>query len=108
MAEQGQVIGQLRAQDREIQQALGTLGRLQEYQHFAELDWTPLAKRVTDQQQALQALESASDLLQTLTQSLKALSESIAPLTDQLDSSKDERARTRQKWMTCRCCKRSS
>lgn len=97
MADLGQTISALKKQEDQINDTLNAISRLEEYRDFQELDWQPLARRIAEMHDELQQLESASDLLQTLTQQLKALEQQQASLSVKLDQAKAERAKTEQK-----------
>jgi len=97
MADLGLSIGELKKQENQINETLNTISKLEEYRDFHELDWQPLALRIADMQNELQQLETASDLLQTLTQKLKALEQQQSEATEKLDQAKAERAKTEQK-----------
>lgn len=53
--------------------ALQDLSKLEEYQDFHELNWQPMVQEIARLEDEQRRLESASDLLQTLTQQLKQL-----------------------------------
>jgi len=97
MADLGQTISQFKQQEQQIQEILNAISKLEEYRDFQELDWQPLARRIADMSAELQQLESASDLLQKLTQKLKTLSQQLADILQKLDQKKAERAKTEQK-----------
>ena len=97
MAELGRSISALQARENSINDILNAISKLEEYRDFQELDWQPLARRVAALQEELQQLESASDLLHTLTQQLKQLEQAQVTVAAQLDQAKSERARTDQK-----------
>lgn len=56
-----------------LTEQLAAINKLSIFQDFQELDWQPLALTIEKQKDELRQLESASDLLQTLTQSLQQL-----------------------------------
>ncbi|MDA3868909.1 MAG: SbcC/MukB-like Walker B domain-containing protein, partial [Gammaproteobacteria bacterium] len=97
MAVLGQRISALQDREKRIKETLNAITKLEEYHDFQELDWQPLARRIAALQEEQQQLESASDLLQTLTQQLKALEQKQQELLAQLDQAKTDRARTEQK-----------
>lgn len=97
MADIAQVISQLKKQESQLKQTLNVISKLEEYRDFQELDWPPLAKKIAEMQEELRQLESASDLLQTLTVQLNALEAQLLKTTESLDLAKEERARTKQK-----------
>ncbi len=97
MVELGKEISQHQARENQIRDTLQAISKLEEYRDFRELDWQPLARDIAAMQEELQQLESASDLLQTLTRQLKALEEQQAASEDELDQSKAARAKIEQK-----------
>ena len=97
MGELGAAIGQLKQQESKIGETLDALSKLEEYRDFHELNWQQLARRIADMRDELQALETASDVLQTLSLQLKTLELRQAEITEQLDQAKAERAKTEQK-----------
>jgi len=97
MADLGLNISKLNQQEKQIKETLNALSKLEEYRDFQELDWQPLARHIADMQDELKQIESASDLLQTLTQKLKILAQHYAEILLRLDKEKAERAKTEQK-----------
>lgn len=97
MADRGLDISKLKEQEGQIKITLDAISKLEEYRDFQELDWQPLARRIADTRDELQKLESASDVLQTLTQKLKALEYQQSEVTEKLDQAKADRAKTEQK-----------
>lgn len=74
-----------------LQQRLQSLGKLEEYQQFQDLDWQPLVYQIEKTKDELAALEAASNLLQLLAQQLRALETERAGTERQLDEVKHER-----------------
>ncbi len=97
MADLGLNISKLKQQEQQINDTLNTISKLEEYRDFQELDWQPLARQIADKQNELKQIESASDLLQTLTQKLKVLAQQYVEILQKLDQVKAERAKTEQK-----------
>ncbi len=97
MADLGLNISKLKQQEQQITDTLNAISKLEEYRDFQELDWQPLAQHIADMQDELKQIESASDLLQTLTQKLKILTQQYAEILLKLDQEKAERAKTEQK-----------
>ena len=97
MADLGLAISDFKKQENRIKDTLDAISKLEEYQDFSELNWQPLAKQIAGMQEDLQQLESASDVLQILTQQLKALQQNLAELLLKLDQARNDRARTEQK-----------
>jgi uncharacterized protein YPO0396 len=97
MADLGLTISKFKQQEKQINETLNAISKLEEYRDFQELDWQPLARRIADMSDELQQLESASDLLQNLTKKLKTLSQQLAEVLQKLDQKKAQRAKTEQK-----------
>jgi len=97
MAELGQVIGKLKQKEKQLAETLKTISKLEEYRDFHDQDWRPLALHIEDMREERQQLESASDLLQTLSHKLKALEQHHTGIIRQLDAAKADHARTEQK-----------
>jgi len=97
MAELGQAIGQFKQQEAGIKSTLNAILKLEEYRDFEEIDWQPLARVIADLQDELRQLESASDLLQTLTQQLKALEITLDANASRLSKAHEDLGSTRQK-----------
>ncbi len=97
LADLGIAIGELKQQEKNTQETLNIINRLEEHRDFHEIDWQPLAQRIAELQAELKQLEAASDLLQTLTTTLKSLKEKYQELTQKLDRSKSIAAKTEQK-----------
>lgn len=57
--------------EKTIKDKLDAIIKLEVFQNFRELDWQPLAQNIEQQKDELRQLESASDLLQTLTRKLR-------------------------------------
>jgi len=97
LASLGDVISQQQDQIRTLKAILDTLSKLEEYQNYEELAWQPLAvevERLVDEQKQL---ESASNLLQTLSLKLQELQQLREQTTFKLDAAKDLRSKTEQK-----------
>jgi len=97
MADLGLSISKFKQQEKHIKDTLNAISKLEEYRDFQELDWQPLAQQIADKQDELKQIESASDLLQTLTKKLKILTQHYAEILLRLDQEKSERAKTEQK-----------
>jgi uncharacterized protein YPO0396 len=71
MAEQGKQISERKAVRDNLKEILDNIKLLKEYREFEELDWQAPAMEIERLQDELRQLESASDLLQILTQKLQ-------------------------------------
>jgi uncharacterized protein YPO0396 len=87
-------IASLQARQRSLKERLETLGKLDEYRDFRDLDWIPLAADIARLQEEKRALEATSDLLKTLTQQLDAIVASIAATETALKEHEREHAQT--------------
>ncbi|HOE41375.1 MAG TPA: ATP-binding protein [Rhodoferax sp.] len=80
-----------------ITERLASLAKLVEYRDYRELDWGLLAREVAALDDERRQLESASDVLQTLTQRLKSLEAAQLGTERQLSEQRDKRARLEQR-----------
>lgn len=76
---------------------LQTLTRLDEHQHFADMDWQSVAKAIERLRDEVREIEAASDQLAVLTAQLNHLEQAIATTEQKLDRHKSERAKIEQK-----------
>jgi uncharacterized protein YPO0396 len=97
MAELAGDIARHQGGEKQLAVTLTAIGKLEEYRDFQELDWQPLVRVIERLKDELVQLESASNLLQTLTQKLKALAQERADSEHRLDSAKTVHAKTEQK-----------
>lgn len=73
IADFAEKITQIETKIETLSNGLQTLGKLEEYSDFEELNWQPLVQEIASLENEQQGLESSSNLLQTLTQQLKNL-----------------------------------
>jgi uncharacterized protein YPO0396 len=73
LGELGGLLGKIQAEQGALKERLTVLSRLDEYADFSELDWRSLAVEVARLEEEKRQLESASDLLQSLSARLAAL-----------------------------------
>ena len=97
MADLATTISKLEQQDKTLQRTLTAIDKLEEYNNFDDIDWQPLARQIAAMQAEVQQLESASDILQTLTEQLKTQQQAYQKLLARLDKNKAEQAKTEQK-----------
>jgi uncharacterized protein YPO0396 len=90
-------ISTLKQQLAAIDELLKSLDKLEEYQDYQELDWQPLVLTIDQLNEELHQLESASNLLQTLTRQLEELELTRQQTERKLDEAKDTRSKTEQK-----------
>jgi len=83
---------------KDLADVLTALDKLEEYQDFQDLDWQPLVLIIAQLKEDLRQLESASDLLQTLTEKLAALEEIRRESENQLEATQDIHSKTEQKY----------
>lgn len=81
----------------QIGASLATLSKLEEYRDFRELDWQPLVQQIERLKDEQRRLESASDLLQTLTRNLQQLEGEREQTEDRHEQAKKELNRTELK-----------
>jgi uncharacterized protein YPO0396 len=74
----GGLIGKVQTEQNALKARLDALSKLDEYADFRELDWQSLAAEVARLQDEKRQLESASDLLRSLTARLTALQGELA------------------------------
>ncbi|MFT5657576.1 MAG: hypothetical protein ACI9KN_000849 [Gammaproteobacteria bacterium] len=96
MAELGNTISRKGDEAKVKEQTLSAIGKLEEYRDFEELDWQPLSLEIERLKDERKQLESASDLLSTLTQSLLQLEQTQAQVEQKLDGRKDQRSKVEQ------------
>ncbi len=90
-------ISQNKKQLEHISNALQDLSKLEEYHDFQELNWQPLVQEIANLEDEQRRLESASNLLQSLTQQLKQLESERADNETRLEEAKKEVNRTELK-----------
>ncbi len=97
IAELGTLISGLQQEQGKLKNQLETLGKLDEYRDYRELDWEPLVVDIDRLQSEKKQLEAASDVLATLAQRLESLLAKLIDVDAQLEKRKDTLSRTRQK-----------
>ncbi|MEO6986660.1 MAG: ATP-binding protein [Paralcaligenes sp.] len=97
IAELGTLIAGLQQEQGKLKNQLETLGKLDEYRDYRELDWEPLVVDIDRLQSEKKQLEAASDVLATLAQRLESLLAKLIDVDAQLEKRKDTLSRTRQK-----------
>lgn len=78
LSDLGSLIGKLQAEQNALKEHLEALTGLKEYTDFRELDWHSLATEIAKLQEEKRQLESASDLLQSLSARLIELQAELA------------------------------
>ncbi|MDP2783856.1 MAG: ATP-binding protein [Sulfurimicrobium sp.] len=97
LGELGSRIGKIQADQNTLKERLTALSKLDEYADFRELDWQSLAVEVAKLQAEKHKLESASDVLQQLTERLTALRNALADTETQLAEKTRELGATQAK-----------
>lgn len=97
LGELGTLIGKIHAEQSDLKIRLNALLLLNEHADYRELDWHAVAVEVAGLREEKARLESASDLLQELTQRLNQVSAALADIETQLDGHKAERTRTEER-----------
>ncbi len=97
LAELGAQIARIQVQQSALKTRLNALSLLSEHAEYRELDWHTLAVEVAASRDEKARLESASDLLQQLTERLNQVSAALAEVEEQLDGHKAERTRTEER-----------
>lgn len=97
IAELGNALASLQAEQGALRAQLETLGKLDEYSDFRELDWEPLVHEINRLQDEKRELESTSDVLVSLTARLESVLAATADNAAQLEKRKDKLSRTQQR-----------
>ena len=98
MVKWGEKISKLKAEQSHLRPQSDALAALREYGDFAELDWQSSAAAIEKHKEEKRQLESASDVLKTLTAQLKTLMETTLKETRaDLASKTDARSKSEQK-----------
>ncbi len=97
LAELGSRIGKFQAEQASLRQRLDALVKLEEYQHYREVDWQTVAIEVARLEDEKRQLETASDVLRQLTEQLDTLVSQLSEIEQQLEIRKTEHAKTEQK-----------
>ncbi len=99
------VIGQLSIRittdqrtEKQLQNGLTALAKLELYSDFHELDWQSLADEISRLQAEQQQIETASDLLQQLSHQLEQLKQAMVAQQAALRQQTDQHARTAQRY----------
>ncbi len=93
----GKRIAEAQAEQNRVKEQGLRLARIGEFRDFQELDWQPLAVEIANLEAEKQALEAASDLLQTLAGQLAALEERLRQTENDLLARNQEIARNEEK-----------
>ncbi|MFL9867973.1 ATP-binding protein [Paraburkholderia fungorum] len=97
LSELGALVGRIQSEQSELKARLNALSLLNEHADYRELDWHAVAVEIAGLREEKARLESASDLLQELTQRLTQVSAALADIETQLDGHKAERTRTEER-----------
>ncbi len=97
LGELGSLIGKVQKEQNELKERLDALSKLDEYTDFSELDWQSLAVEIATLEYEKKNLETASDLLQSLTLRLKTLQVELDEAKNELEKKTGERGATEAK-----------
>jgi uncharacterized protein YPO0396 len=97
LGELGSLIGKVQKEQNELKERLDAFSKLDEYTDFRELDWQSLAVEIATLEYEKKNLETASDLLQSLTLRLKTLQEELEEAKNELEKKTGERGATEAK-----------
>lgn len=93
----GEEITNRQREQLEVRERLQTLGKLEEYRDFGELDWQVLVAEVAALQDEKRRLETASDQLKELAAQLGEVIEALRGIAEKLRKRTGERAQTELK-----------
>ena len=102
LAELASRIGRLQTDQEKLKKSLSILSKLDEYSYFSDIDWKPVAEAIASLKKEKHDLETASDLLKTLTVQLEELETELKKNELKLDNRKDDRSKTEQKINTAK------
>jgi uncharacterized protein YPO0396 len=94
LGELGSLIGKVQGEQTALKERITALSRLDEYTDYGELDWQSLAVELATLEYERKKLESASDILQSLTIRLKALQDDLREADKDLENKSGERGAT--------------
>jgi len=97
LAQKGQEIATLQAEQAALTERLVTLSKLVEYRDYRELDWPAIAQEVALLEDERARLNAASDVLQALTQRLTKVEADLTQTEDQLAAQRESRAKVEQR-----------
>lgn len=100
LGEMASLITRVQTEQGALKERLESLSKLDVYDNFMELDWQSLAAEVAKLKDEKHALESASDVLQTLTAQLNEIAQALKKTEVQLegqDGHRDKRSKVEQK-----------
>ncbi len=97
LADEAGIVAGLMGEQSALKRRWDALSKLDVYDNFGELDWQSLAKEVARLEQEKAALESASDVLKTLTSQLEQLVEALRKTEIEFDGHRDKRSKAEQK-----------
>jgi uncharacterized protein YPO0396 len=97
MAELATAINKSLDSNKKLEATITAISKLEEYQDFTELNWQVVSHQISELQAKLRQLETASDLLKTLTAQLRTMEAENQKTLQQLDAAKVTHAKTEQK-----------
>ncbi|MGD9162867.1 MAG: ATP-binding protein, partial [Desulfobacteraceae bacterium] len=102
LAELAGQISKLQNDQEKLRKSLSILSKLDEYSDFSDIDWKPVADAIATLKKEKHDLETASDLLKTLTAQLETLETELKKNELKLDKQKDDRSKTEEKISTAK------
>ncbi|MDF9393716.1 MULTISPECIES: ATP-binding protein [Methylococcus] len=100
LAQRAQRISEISQARNELRGRLDALSKLEEFTHFADIDWMSLARQIAVLTEERARLEAASDTLQELGRQLKAAQDRLAETERKRDEARDKRAAVATKQAT--------
>lgn len=97
MAEAGEAIAALQKRADNLQQQLTSLGQLQIFTDFRELDWQSVTGEIARLEEEKQRIEQASDRLRALQGEMEALEQARGETDRALEAARDERSRLQER-----------
>ncbi len=97
LAKVGSLIGKLQSARRGLESRLATLGKLEEFSSFEELDWESLAAEIATLVDERKQLAHASDVLQQLEKRLGDAASALTDIEVELEAARDKRSRIEQR-----------
>jgi uncharacterized protein YPO0396 len=97
LGELGSLIGKVQNEQNGLKKRLEAFSKLDEYTDFSELDWQSLAVEIATLEYERKNLETASDLLRSLTLRLKTLQDELVEARNELEKKTGERGATEAK-----------
>jgi len=91
------LVSDLQQKLRDLRVRKENLVRLETFSLYDEIDWKPVSVRIVELEKERKELESASDVLRTLSLKLEQLNQELKDTESVLDTCKDKRSRNKEK-----------